>query len=556
MSDLREGQRHASPHVTIVYRDDEDEDKDVQPHTHLLPASSMPNPAASVKRRSCWRRIVLFFAIVAIGVGIFELAFHGTEAESLQAAKDKIVELQQELGQRVKSGYGRVMASITQPTTQTVKDGKGDSKAPAVISEIDKIKSNSVIVLKTGASVLFDRLPIQLLQAQRTIHPQIHRTGQTSYNGPTYLVYSDADMQIGPFAVRDALANVSSFVRNDKDFSEQYRQLHTLLSTGDDLRAVAFRDGWTLDKWKFLYMWEDAFRRNPHADWYIGYEADTYILWDSLFKFLISQDASKEQLYGCASILVRNQELFANGGCPYVISGALMRATYGKDPHFASKFDQEVKASCCGDAELSIALRHSGTTVIKSLGDAGPRLQGERPREILFDGDNWCQPIFNFHHLKTEEVQWLSEIERNIRDHKSANQTILYSDIFNHILPHSLDIALKSLAKENDNTDAVELNPAQEDWEAFGSADKGVVQGRRTGDVKDCEKQCLDSKGCTTWFWIKVTEQDPDGDCYLMHGAVKIGKSHEGTGLRTSGWIAKRVASFKAHNYCKDPPAA
>lgn len=554
MSNLR-----ASPHVTISYRDDEDDDKDVQPHTHLLPASSLSSlSSASAKKRSCWKRIVLLIAIIAMGVGIFELAFHGKEAESLQAAKDKIVELQQELGQRVKSSYGRVMASIAHPTAQPqpVEDSKNDIKALTVVPEIDKVKSKSVIVLKTGASVLFDRLPVQLLQAQSAIHPQVHLTGQASYNGPTYLVYSDADMQVGPFAVRDALANVSSFVRDDKDFSEQYKQLHTLLSSGEDLRAVAFKDGWTLDKWKFLYMWEDAFRRNPEADWYIGHEADTYVLWDSMFKFLATQDAGREQLFGCANILVRNQELFANGGCSYVISGALMRATYGKDPNFASKFDKEVKASCCGDAELSIALRHSASTPIRNLGDAGPRFQGERPRDILFEPDNWCQPIFNFHHLKTEEVHWLSQIERDIRKNKSANQTILYSDIFDHILPHSLSVAMQSLTRSSNDTASVELSPTQEDWEAFGSSDKGVVQGRRTEDVKDCQKQCLDSKGCTSWFWIKVTEQDPDGDCYLMSGAVKIGKPYEGTGLRTSGWVAKRIASFKAHNYCKDAPAA
>ncbi|UTT91275.1 hypothetical protein NDA17_001061 [Ustilago hordei] len=538
MSDYN-GERRESPHVTISYRDDEDDDKNVHPHTHLLSSTiSASQPAVPAKRRSCFRRIVLFIAMIAMGIGIFELAFHGKEAESLQVAKQKVVELQQKLGQKVKSSYGKMMATISQlPTTPSPKGEAGKTQTKEGEAELDTIKSKSVIVLKTGASVLFDRLPIQLLQAQQVIHPQVHLTGQLNYSGPTYLIYSDADIQVGLFAVRDALTNVSSFVRNDKAFSTQYKQLHTLLSSGDDFKASSFRDGWTLDKWKFLYMWEDAFHRNPDADWYIGYEADTYVLWDSLFKFLLTQDAGKEQLYGCPSILVRNQELFANGGCPYVISGALMRATYGKDPHFASKFDKEVKVSCCGDAELSIALRHSGSAVIRNLANAGARFQGERPREILFDKDNWCQPVLNFHHLKTEEVSWLSQVEKSIREQKSANQTILYSDIFDHILPHILTVALEGLSKESNETDTVELNPTQDDWEAFGSADKGVKQGRRTEDVKDCKKQCLDSKGCTSWFWIKVTEQDPDGDCYLMHGAVKIGKSYEGTGLRTSGWI-------------------
>lgn len=565
---------HHAPqsHVVIAYKDDDDDqERNVdQPTSSLLPNRSNVQlaPPPPTRSRSCCKRLILCISILAICIGCFEVAFHGKEAESLQAAKEKIAQLQAQLGQHVKSGYNKVMATINLPSIdQSIQQEQSRSGAnnsnhddgDEVDSRIRAVKSKSVVVLKTGASVLFDRLPVQLLHAQQSIDSQIHLTGQaTTYHGPSFLIYSDSDMQMGPFSVHDAFANVSSFVRNDPDFSQRYTQLHALLASEDDLRAKGFNEGWNLDKWKFLYMWQDAFQRHPEADWYIGYEADTYVLWDSLFKFLALQDAGKEQLFGCGSILVRNQELFANGGCPYVMSGALMRATYGKDPDFASKFDSEVKASCCGDAELSIALRKSATIPINNLGEAGARFQGERPREILFDAENWCQPVFSFHHLSADEVQWLSRIEHDIRPTKNRqNGTILYSDIFDHIIPSSLDKALRSLAPDSGGKGVkVELNPTREDWEAFGSNDKGVKQGKRTQDVEECKVQCVDSKGCTTWFWIKVTEQDTDGDCYLMHDAVRIGKSYEGTGLRTSGWIATRIANFKAHHFCKNPPEA
>lgn len=545
----RQRQRHKASHVVVAYKDEEEE-RDVQQHSSFLPNVSSSDPMAVSKLRSrptkknhsCCKRVVLCLAILAMCVGVFEVAFHGQEAESLRAAKSKISHLEEQLSEGLKHSVTRVISAITRP--------------PPPESDIEKVKSKSVIVLKTGASVLFDRLPVQLLQAQSAIHPDVHMTGIQNYHGPTFLVYSDADTQVGPFTVHDALANVSSFVRNQSDFSSRYTQLHTLLASDDNIRGNGFNEGWNLDKWKFLYMWEDAYRRNPNADWYIGYEADTYVLWDSLFKYLATQDATKEQLFGCASILVRNQELFANGGCPYIMSGALMRATYGIGPHFASKFDKEVLVSCCGDAELSIALRKSATTPIKNLGDSGPRFQGERPRDILFEAGNWCQPIFSFHHLKSEDVQWISQIERDIRASKAKNETILYSDVFHHIATHKLSKALQRLSTLGNTTEKVELNPTQEDWEAFGSSDKGAEQGRKTQDAANCKKQCIGSKGCTTWFWIKVTEMDTDGDCYLLHDAIRIGKSYEGTGLRISGWISKRIASFKAHHYCKDAPAA
>ncbi|SNX85438.1 uncharacterized protein MEPE_04147 [Melanopsichium pennsylvanicum] len=562
MSDSLRMQRLTGSHVTLAYKDEDEEDRDAHQQTSLLPSSSLVRQTSKERSCACLKRIIVVLSIIAICVGAFEIAFNGKEAESLHAAQNKIYKLKLQLSQAMKGGFDLVKASTASalPYASGDQDARNDQSSvftPSLDPQVEALKSRSVIVLKTGASVLFDRLPLQLLLAQDAFNPEIYDTGRAGDQGPSFFVYSDADIQIGPFAVHDALANVSEVVRNEKEFSERYNSLHTMLSSGDDLRASNFNQGWNLDKWKFLYMWQDAFKRDPNADWYIGYEADTFVLWESLFKFLVTQDARKEQLFGCPSILLSKMELFANGGCPYVISGALMRASYGKDPQFASKFDSEVKVSCCGDAELSIALRKSATKEIKHLGDAGSRFQGERPLEILFNQDNWCEPIFNFHHLKTEEVQWLSSVERDIRATKQKNETILYSDVFTHIIPPSLKKALHSLEHSNNHTFAeVELNPIKEDWEAFGSSEKGVKQGRRTEDVENCKAQCIKSKDCTTWFWIKVTENDSDGDCYLLHDAIKIGKSYQGTGLRTSGWLADRVANFKAHHFCKHPPTA
>jgi hypothetical protein len=256
-------------------------------------------------------------------------------------------------------------------------------------------------------------------------------------------------------------------------------------------------------------------------------------------------------MYGCASILVRNQELFANGGCPYVISSALMRATFGKDTDFAAKFDKEVEASCCGDAELSIALRKSASPPIQELAPTGGRFVNDRPQEITFDENNFCEPVFNFHHLTPTEIQWLANMERQIRTAK-PNAPVLSADIFDHVLPHKLLDAVSAAGTKSKK--GVELNPMLEDWEAFGSGDNGVKKGKRSKDVEQCKAECVASEGCTTWFWIKVTETDEDGDCYMLHDRVRVGKAYKGTGVRTSGWIGERVLDFKNKHECKNPP--
>lgn len=540
MSDDKRDLERRTLHIVVPYTDDEDASSSAT--TTLLP-QPQASTSTSKSRRRCWRLAVLVGAMLAMCIGVFELLFHGREVESLRAAHEQIAQLKHDLAEQIQGGYHKIMAA----TNFRLSPSSGD-----VDAGVKAVMDRSVIVLKTGSSVAYDRLPVQLLLAQQTLHPEVYRSGEAGYSGPQLLLYSDSDMQLGEFEVHNALANVSDYVRHQPEFAKQYAQLQKLLQDDDLAKVKEFQDGWNLDKWKFLYMWQDAYHRQPDADWYIGYEADTYVFWPSLFAYLGTQNSSQQQMYGCASILVRNQELFANGGCPYVISGALMRASFGKDAGFAAKFDKEVEASCCGDAELSIALRKSASPPIKELVATGGRFINDRPQEISFDENNFCEPVFNFHHLTPTEIQWLATIERQIRTAK-LHAPVLYADVFDHVLPHKLLDAVSASAKKGGKK-GVELNPTLEDWEAFGSGDSGVKKGERSKDVESCKGECEKSAGCTTWFWIKVTETDEDGDCYMLHDRVRVGKAYKGTGVRTSGWIGERVLDFKTKHECKNRP--
>ncbi|KAJ9480307.1 hypothetical protein PHBOTO_003551 [Pseudozyma hubeiensis] len=553
MTDAGKESRRSSSHVVFAYTDDDDEEiADQQQDSSLLPTASTRTSTTRSRRKCCcwWKRFILGISLLSVCIGIFEIAFHGREAESLQAAKDKISQLEQKLSEEVKHGLNRVMATISHPASDPHLDVVSASDAVPVDTDIETVKSKSVIVLKTGASVLADRLPAQLVLAQASFLAPDERNGQIS--SPRFLIYSDAADQIGKFTIHNALANVSDFVRHNPDFSRQYNQLHTLLDSHED--PSSFSDGWNLDKWKFLYMWSDAFQRHPDAEWYIGYEADTFVLWDSLFQFLSTQVSSKETLFGCGSILMRKHELFANGGCPYIISGALMRSTFGRDPNFASRFDKEVEQSCCGDAELSIALRRSATVPIRDLGDSGARFQNERPREIVFDAGNWCQPIVNFHHLKAWEIVELSNMENEIRKKKRDNETVLYSDVFAYIIPRNLKIALDASARNL--TSEVDLFPTKYHWQAFEIGERNTRKGRTSRDEQECKVQCSQSDGCTTWLWSKATEKEEQGDCYMMYHVIRIGEAFKGTEKRISGWIPSRVLEFQAQHRCNDSPTA
>ncbi|KEF52313.1 uncharacterized protein A1O9_11553 [Exophiala aquamarina CBS 119918] len=260
-----------------------------------------------------------------------------------------------------------------------------------------------LIVVKTGANEIHDKLPTQLL------------TGLRCYQH--ILIFSDREQRIGPFVVHDALRNASDILKTqDPDF-DYYRTLQDYKGNGEDKTSLRHKSGkaaWNLDKYKFLHMLEETWNLRPHRKWYIFIEADTYLVRTNLLLWLERQDPSQLLYFGSPTYV--NGEAFAHGGSGVVLSGAALSKFANGDPGIAARYDAMVKSESFGDYVLMKALRDKGVV----FSGRWPMLQAEKPATIPFGPgpDNgvrhWCQPIVTMHHITPEEacVIWDFEQQR------------------------------------------------------------------------------------------------------------------------------------------------
>ncbi|KEF50834.1 uncharacterized protein A1O9_13111 [Exophiala aquamarina CBS 119918] len=261
-----------------------------------------------------------------------------------------------------------------------------------------------LIVVKTGANEIHDKLPTQLLTGLRCYHD--------------ILIFSDLEENIGPFNVHDALKNVSSAIQARSPEFEYYRQLRDYRENNLDissLRGKSHSAAWKLDKFKFIPMLEETWKMRPHRKWYIFIEADTYLVRTNLLLWLARQDPSQLIYFGSPTYF--HGEEFAHGGSGVVLSGAALSRFVEGDGGSTARYDDLLQSETFGDYILMKALRVNGVT----LSSRWPMLQGEKPSTIPFGPgpDNgvrhWCQPILTMHHITPEEACafWDFEQKRN-----------------------------------------------------------------------------------------------------------------------------------------------
>lgn len=78
-------------------------------------------------------------------------------------------------------------------------------------------------------------------------------------------------------------------------------------------------EGWKTDKSKFLPSISRAWRMAPENRWFVFYEGDTHVVWDTAFRMMANFDADVPHYFGSPSPS-RNGTWFANGGPGYIIS--------------------------------------------------------------------------------------------------------------------------------------------------------------------------------------------------------------------------------------------
>lgn len=265
--------------------------------------------------------------------------------------------------------------------------------------------ADTLVIVKTGANEIYDKLPTQLLTALQCYED--------------LLIFSDLDQDIGPYHVHDVLDSVDDAVKLNNPTFDYYRTLQEYKKYGQDislLRKTTGHDAWNLDKYKFLHMLEKSWNMKPRRKWYVFVEADTYLVRSNLLLWLERLDPSQPLYLGSPTYF--NGDAFAHGGSSIILSGAAMSRFADGDSGIASRYDAAMKDEQYGDYVLMKALRDKGVEFSKRW----PMLQAEKPVTIPFGlgPDNgvshWCQPIVTMHHITSEEASSIWQFEQQRPD--------------------------------------------------------------------------------------------------------------------------------------------
>uniref|UniRef100_A0A093V617 N-acetylgalactosaminide beta-1,3-galactosyltransferase n=1 Tax=Talaromyces marneffei PM1 TaxID=1077442 RepID=A0A093V617_TALMA len=398
--------------------------------------------------------------------------------------------------------------------------------------------SEVALLLKTGASLVWKRLPIHLLTS---LAPERIAAENT-------IIYSDVPDVIGSYQLVDVLANTSSrTVLRSPDF-----QPYLLQEDFDEKQGWIEGDiagpigGWKLDKYKFLPLINHAGQSQPDAKWYIYMEDDAFIFLPNLLQHLATFDWKDAWYIG--SLAVKHGEIFAHGGAGFALSRGAWEKTFGTDKDIIEKYENFTEAHGCGDHVLGHVLKDHGV----SFGETHEAEQftfGFNPESywnMWYGKANWCKPIFSMHHMHLKDISRSYNVEKAWDFAK--NGLMRYRDIYHSFIApvtrrriewwdnrSSSHAISSSEAKAGENMWIPEsVNPRDSWLKSWESVD-------------DCEEACLAWPECVQWSFYE--------DLCKMSDRVVLGTGYTSTDPRrltalktTSGWVSKRVEEWACGN--------
>lgn len=264
---------------------------------------------------------------------------------------------------------------------------------------------DTLIVVKTGANEVYEKLPTQLMTALECYKD--------------ILIFSDLEQKIGQYEIHDALDNVSEEVKKTSEDFQYYRTLQQYKANRQELAALKEKSGkaaWNLDKFKFLHILEKTWKMRKGMKWYVFIEADTYLVQTNLLLWLDKLDHTKPLYMGSPTYIAN--DAFSHGGSGYILSGEALRKFADGDDGIAQRHDVGMVKEQFGDYALMKALKEKGVLFTK----VWPMLQAEKPSALPFGPgpDNgvrhWCQPLVTMHHITSDEASRLYEFEGKRKD--------------------------------------------------------------------------------------------------------------------------------------------
>ncbi|KEF55190.1 uncharacterized protein A1O9_08844 [Exophiala aquamarina CBS 119918] len=399
-----------------------------------------------------------------------------------------------------------------------------------------------VVIVKTGATEAFARLPQQLLTLAECV--------------PNFMVFSDMAQDMGDFHIYDALDEVGKeYKENHEDF-KFYNQVHTAHAAHGDVSVLGSEKGWNLDKWKNIPMLHKAYTVYPNADWYMTIDADTYLGWTNLLLLLNKMDPEEPLYAGC--VYWHGPTAFAQGGTGYLLSKASVKKFEEiRTPEKIADWEKETSTICCGDVMLGVAMGHAGV----SVSGAWPMFQVDPPSGLTWSDAYWCKPAITWHHSPTFEVEALWDFEKEWLnktwdDEDPGSVPYLYRDAFEYFVEPI--ITEEKVDWDNLSGDMTYTKPAADhvkednDWDWKNDEEKqkmwddlSELQKKSAESANDCIEACKDNTECVQWSWHP-------GTCKLQK-SIKLGRTADPKKETTSGWMLERVKVFKeSRGDCED----
>jgi hypothetical protein len=251
-----------------------------------------------------------------------------------------------------------------------------------------------ITVVKTGATEASRRLPPAMISYLSCAIAQ-----------NDVLVFSDLDQHLGALHIHDSL-DTNTARENNTEFKLYYDQKR-YLEEGQEIGVLASRssEAWALDKYKNIHTAQKAWELKPGKSWYFFIDADTYVVWPSLFALLKQYNPSTPYYIGTASESHRVPWGFAHGGSGYALSRAAMQLLVGSNATaIAKEFDTRAREECCGDIVFSWTMADVGV----NLTNAHPMINGDWANNYRFGPHEtkglWCKPLVTMHHVNEVEM--------------------------------------------------------------------------------------------------------------------------------------------------------
>ncbi|KAH8671204.1 hypothetical protein BX600DRAFT_434328 [Xylariales sp. PMI_506] len=322
------------------------------------------------------------------------------------------------------------------------------------------------VVIKTGATEAFDKIPTQLLTVLQCL--------------PDFLIFSDMEQQIGKHHIYDALSTIDEGAKaHNSDFDLYNKQKSCPVSQKSCVDSKAEKDhAWQLDKYKFIPMMEQTWQMRPGRDWYIFIEADTYVFWPNLVDWLRSKSSlnHREKLYIGSRTWVGSMP-FAHGGSGYLMTGTLLRRLVENHPGLTHQYTLKGPNECCGDLLLGQAIFEYEDVKIRQT---WPMINGEKPSTLPFGPGHWCEPLLTMHHMNAEEISNVWQFEQT----RKKTSTLLIRDIYDALVAPKMQVMRHDW--DNLSDDVCFVNP---EMEAEGAErDRQKDESEMTAIEKDAWK--------------------------------------------------------------------